>query len=37
MGKAAVQRSTPPIPEEAVQSTKEDVAWIRTQVRSAKP
>jgi hypothetical protein len=37
MGKAAVQRSTPPIPEEAVQSTKEDVAWIRTQVKSAKP
>ena len=37
MGKAAVQRATPPIPEEAVQSTKEDVAWIRTQVRSAKP
>jgi len=37
LGKAAVQRATPPIPEEAVQSTKEDVAWIRTQVKSAKP
>jgi uncharacterized membrane protein YqjE len=37
MGKAAVQRAAPPIPEKAVQSTKEDVEWIRTQVRSAKP
>lgn len=37
MGKANVSRGTPPIPEEAVASAKEDVAWIRNQTRSAKP
>lgn len=28
---------TPPIPEEALESTKEDVTWLKTQARSAKP
>lgn len=28
---------TPPIPEEAIESTKEDVTWLKTQARSAKP
>jgi hypothetical protein len=37
MGKAAVQHASPPIPEESVKSTKEDVAWLKTQVKSAKP
>ena len=36
MGKADVQHALPPIPEEAVESTKEDVAWLKTQVKSAK-
>jgi uncharacterized membrane protein YqjE len=37
MGKIDVQRASPPVPAEAVESTKEDVAWLRTQVKSAKP
>jgi uncharacterized membrane protein YqjE len=37
VGKAEVQRASPPVPEEAVESTKEDVAWLKTQVKSAKP
>ena len=37
MGKAELERGSPPIPEEAVKSTKEDVAWLRTQAKSAKP
>ncbi len=37
LGKADIQRASPPVPEEAIESTKEDVAWLKTQVRSAKP
>ncbi len=37
MGKTAVQHAAPPVPEESVKSTKEDVAWLKTQVKSAKP
>jgi Putative Actinobacterial Holin-X, holin superfamily III len=37
LGKADLQRASPPVPEEAVESAKEDVAWLRTQVKSAKP
>ena len=37
LGKTDVQRASPPVPEEAVESTKEDVAWLKTQVKSAKP
>lgn len=35
-GKRQVQLATPPVPEEAVESTKEDVAWLKTQVKSAR-
>jgi uncharacterized membrane protein YqjE len=35
-GKTEVQQGSPPVPEEAIQSTKEDVAWLKTQTRSAK-
>ena len=37
LGKADVRRASPPVPEEAVESTKEDMAWLKTQVKSAKP
>ncbi len=36
-GRTEVARGTPPIPEEAIQSSKEDVEWLKTQARSAKP
>jgi uncharacterized membrane protein YqjE len=36
-GKAEIQRGAPPVPEEAVKSTKEDLAWIKAQAKSAKP
>jgi hypothetical protein len=26
-----------PVPEEALESTKEDVEWLKTQARSARP
>jgi uncharacterized membrane protein len=37
VGKTDIQRASPPVPQEAVESTKEDVAWLKTQVKSAKP
>jgi nucleoside permease NupC len=37
LGKTDIQRASPPVPKEAVESTKEDVAWLKTQVKSAKP
>jgi hypothetical protein len=37
LGKADLQRASPPVPEEAVESAKEDVEWLRTQVKSARP
>jgi len=37
LGKSEVQRASPPVPQEAVESTKEDVAWLRTKMKSAKP
>jgi uncharacterized membrane protein YqjE len=37
MGKADVQRASPPVPQAAIESTKEDVEWLKTQVKSAKP
>ncbi len=37
LGKTDIQRASPPVPQEAVESTKEDVAWLKTQVKSAKP
>jgi hypothetical protein len=35
-GKNKVQQATPPAPEQAIESTKEDVQWAKTQARSAK-
>jgi uncharacterized membrane protein YqjE len=35
-GKANLQKGTPPAPEQAVESTKEDVAWVKDQARSAR-
>ncbi len=37
LGKADLQRASPPVPEEAVESAKEDLEWLRTQVKSARP
>jgi uncharacterized membrane protein YqjE len=35
-GKAQVQRATPPLPEQAVDSTKEDLEWVKTRAKSAR-
>jgi len=35
-GKNKVQAATPPIPEQAVDSTKEDVAWVKTRAKAAR-
>jgi uncharacterized membrane protein YqjE len=35
-GKSEVQAATPPVPEEAIDSTKEDVAWVKTRAKSAR-
>jgi uncharacterized membrane protein YqjE len=35
-GKNKVQEATPPVPEWAVDSTKEDVAWVKTRAKSAR-
>jgi uncharacterized membrane protein YqjE len=35
-GKSKVQEATPPVPEQAVDSTKEDVAWVKTRAKSAR-
>jgi uncharacterized membrane protein YqjE len=37
MGRSQIQRATPPLPAEAVESTKEDVEWLKAQAKSAKP
>ena len=37
VGLTELAQGTPPIPEEAMESTKEDVTWLKTQARSAKP
>ncbi len=36
VGAAQVARGAPPIPEEAIESSKEDVEWLKTQARSAR-
>ena len=36
-GLSELSRGTPPIPEQAIESTKEDVNWLKTQAKSAKP
>jgi nitrate/nitrite transporter NarK len=33
-GKEQIQRATPPVPEQTVETTKEDVAWAKTRARS---
>jgi hypothetical protein len=35
-GKHKVQAATPPAPEEAVDSTKEDIAWVKTRAKAAR-
>ena len=35
-GREKVQAATPPVPEQAIDSTKEDVAWVRTRAKSAR-
>lgn len=36
MGKAKVQQATPPIPEQATESVKEDVRWTKAKATQAK-
>ncbi len=33
-GRNRVKRATPPVPEQTIDSTKEDVAWAKTRARS---
>jgi uncharacterized membrane protein YqjE len=35
-GKNKVQEAGPPVPEQAVDSTKEDLAWVKTKAKSAR-
>jgi hypothetical protein len=35
VARAQVKRATPPLPTEAIESTKEDVQWVKRQARSA--
>jgi Flp pilus assembly protein TadB len=35
-GKAQVQRASPPLPEQAVDSTKEDLEWVRDRAKAAR-
>jgi nitrate/nitrite transporter NarK len=35
-GKRKVAEATPPVPEEAIESTKEDVEWAKTRARSGR-
>ncbi|MEA2248459.1 MAG: hypothetical protein QOH46_2988 [Solirubrobacteraceae bacterium] len=35
-GKAQVKEATPPVPERAVDSTKEDVRWIKTRAQDGR-
>jgi membrane protein len=35
-GKAQVKRAGPPVPEQAVDSTKEDLEWVKTRAKSAR-
>lgn len=35
-GKEQIQRATPPVPEQTIETTKEDVEWAKTRARSAK-
>jgi uncharacterized membrane protein YqjE len=35
-GKRKVAQATPPVPEQAVDSTKEDVEWVKTRAKSGR-
>ncbi len=35
-GRHEVRQATPPVPTEAIESTKEDVRWLKTQATSAR-
>lgn len=35
-GRTRVQRATPPVPEQAVESTKEDLEWVKTRAKSGR-
>jgi uncharacterized membrane protein YqjE len=35
-GKSEVKEATPPVPEQAVETTKEDVRWVKTRAQSAR-
>ena len=35
-GKKQVKEATPPVPEQAVDTTKEDVRWVKTRAQSAR-
>jgi hypothetical protein len=35
-GKTKVQQATPPVPEQAVESVKEDVEWTKLKAKSAR-
>jgi uncharacterized membrane protein YqjE len=35
-GKKTTQEATPPAPEQAIESTKEDVQWAKTRAKSAR-
>jgi uncharacterized membrane protein YqjE len=35
-GRTRVQRATPPMPQEALESTKEDVRWTKERVKEAR-
>jgi nitrate/nitrite transporter NarK len=35
-GRNKVQQATPPAPEQAIESTKEDVQWAKSQAKSAR-
>jgi MFS family permease len=35
-GKKQVTAATPPVPEQALDSTKEDVRWVKTRAKSAR-
>jgi uncharacterized membrane protein YqjE len=35
-GKSEVKEATPPMPQQAVETTKEDVRWVKTRAQSAR-
>jgi len=36
MGRARLKEAGPPVPQQAIDSTKEDVQWAKTQIKSEK-